>query len=212
MIQPSIRSISSCVQLSNVTTSSCRGFAYCDSRCLSLVSSWLNCCMSHCLPRGRVLHCGFFIKHRSSRFTLTNGCEEVRHASVNIKRKPGHEDVRHEASQRVGAGEHPAQDSVCRSAAEVFVDEGRSRQTCETLLSSYEGCHERELSIVSSRLKGEWGHGYLLNVVFCHPVTQGVAGHFEEPARFRDVARRLLERFFKHLFFQFLKREPKGQQ
>jgi len=48
--------------------------------------------------------------------TLTNGGEEVHHASVNIQRKPGHEDARHEASQGVGAGEQFAQAPICRYA------------------------------------------------------------------------------------------------
>ena len=49
-----------------------------------------------------------------------------------------------------------------------------------------------------------------LKIIFGHPVSQGVAGHFEKPTGFRDVARGLLQRFLDYLFFHLLKRQPKG--
>ncbi len=52
----------------------------------------------------------------------------------------------------------------------------------------------------------------LLEVVFGHAVAERVPGHFEEATGFRDIPGRFPQRFFKHLLFHLLKRQPKGQQ
>ena len=44
----------------------------------------------------------------------------------------------------------------------------------------------------------------LLQMVFRHPVAEGIAGHFEEAAGFGDIAGGFLQCFFKHPLLQFL--------
>ena len=51
-----------------------------------------------------------------------------------------------------------------------------------------------------------------LELVFCYAVPECIAGDFEEPAGFGDVAACALQRFLQHLFFHLVNREAEGQE
>ena len=59
-----------------------------------------------------------------------------------------------------------------------------------------------------------WGSvsAFSREVVFCHAISECIAGDLEQPAGFGDIAACVLQRFLQQFLFHLLNREAVGQE